>query len=216
MWSKIVKVELILLSKGDVEEAKRMLGALPYSPYVDSLKININLYERDYKKALEQLESIDFDTHLEQIFYFNKDLFYARIYHFQNQPTHAKTHTEQAREDIENKIREYPKDWRFYDALGLAYAYLGLKEEAIREGKRAVEILPITKDALEGIHPIENLARIYVLCGENEEAINQIEYLLSIPAGFIISIQSLQLDPIWDPLHQHPRFQQLLKKHSTS
>jgi len=191
-----------------------MLQTLPDSVYVATLKINISLYERNYKKALEHLESIDVDREMEEPFYFNKDLFYARIYYFQSQPILAKTHAERAREDIENKAREQPKDERLHDALGLVYAYLELKEEAIQEGKRAVEIVPITKDAMS-TGSIENLARIFALCGENEEAINQIEYLLSIPAGWHISIHSLQLDPIWDPLRQHPRFQQLLKKYST-
>ena len=56
---------------------------------------------------------------------------------------------------------------------------------------------------------LEDLARIYVMVGEYDEAINQLEYLLSIPGPF--SIPLLQLDPAWDPLRNHPRFKKLIE-----
>jgi serine/threonine-protein kinase len=53
---------------------------------------------------------------------------------------------------------------------------------------------------------------IYTVVGEYEEAINQLEYLMSIESGDIVSIPVLRLDPMWDPLRQHPRFQRLLEE----
>ena len=82
-------------------------------------------------------------------------------------------------------------------------------EEAIREGKLAVELLAVSKDAVRGTHRIEDLARIYVMIGEYDKAIDQLEFLLSIPSR--ISIPMLGLDPTWDPLRDMPRFQRLLK-----
>ena len=212
--AKINKIAIVLFSRGDIEEAKRMLEGIPDINVKAYQTIFMNLYERNYKKALEHLESIDVDTQVLRGLYFNKDLFYASIYYLQNQPVLAKSHAERAREDIENRLRERPKDRGLHVALGKVYAYLGLKEEAIRQGKLAVELVPVSKDAVEGPDYVSELANIYVIVGEYEEAINQIDYLLSIPSYF--SVQLLRLDPVWDPLREHPRFQQLLKKYPTS
>ncbi len=99
-----------------------------------------------------------------------------------------------------------------YIILGLVYAHLGRKEEAIHAGKRGVELLPISKDAFDGTTLVQILAEIYTIVGEYEAAIDQLEILLSVPS--LISAHSLRLDPIWDPLREHPRFQQLIDKYS--
>ena len=87
-------------------------------------------------------------------------------------------------------------------------AGLGRKEEAIREGKRGVELLPVSKDAFWGPFVVEDMARIYTLVGEHGAAIDQLEYLLSIPA--FISAPMIRLDPTWAPLRSNPRFQKLV------
>ena len=98
-----------------------------------------------------------------------------------------------------------------YSFLGLAYAGLGFKDEAIRHGERAVENMPITKDAVMGTYPLYRLAEIYIKVGEYEKAIAQLDYLLSIPSN--LSINILKLDPLYDPLRENPRFQRLLEKY---
>jgi hypothetical protein len=88
------------------------------------------------------------------------------------------------------------------------------KEEGIREGKLAVELYPVSEDAEEGPNFVLDLTQIYVMVGEYEEAVDQIEYLLSISSH--LSVPLLRLDPRLDPLREHPRFKQLLEKHSES
>ncbi|UCC98765.1 MAG: hypothetical protein JSW66_02500, partial [Phycisphaerales bacterium] len=119
---------------------------------------------------------------------------------------------ESARDILTSKIREQPKDPRFRSSLGIAYAGLGRKEDAIREGKLAVELLPLSKEAYGGTFRVESLARIYVMVGDFDAAIDQLELLLSIPAR--MSIPLLRLDPAWDPLRDHPRFQRLLESNT--
>ncbi|MFC1559145.1 protein kinase [Gemmatimonadota bacterium] len=101
-----------------------------------------------------------------------------------------------------------------YRALlfSIIHAGLGNKTEAIRYGERAVELLPIQLDAFDGAAVMLGLAEVYSMVGEYEEAIDTIELLLRIPSG--LSVQLLQLDPIWNPLRKLPRFQALLKKYS--
>ena len=94
-------------------------------------------------------------------------------------------------------------------SLGLTYAYLGRKDDAIREGERAVEL--VSNDALLASVYAKNLARIYALVGEPEAAIDQIEYLLAIPSP--LTGGWLRVHPYWDPLRDHPRFQALLEKY---
>jgi tetratricopeptide (TPR) repeat protein len=115
----------------------------------------------------------------------------------------------EARKIIEDKIQERPEDARYHSSLGIAYAGLGLKEDAIREGKKGVELLPVTEEAIRGLNRIEDLACIYVMVGEYNFAVEQIEYLLSIPGE--ISIPLLQLDPAWALLRDHPIFEGLTK-----
>jgi len=147
-----------------------------------------------------------------EYFNFYKHLAYAMVYQAMNNQSLMKTHAEEARIALEEALREHPEDSRIHTSLGLAYAYLGRKEEAIREGKRAVSLYPLSKDAYGAPHYINSLAMIYTVVGEYEEAINQLEYLMSIASGDIVSITVLRLDPMWDPLRQHPRFISLLEE----
>ena len=93
-----------------------------------------------------------------------------------------------------------PNDARVRSALGLAYAYLGLPGEAVREGLRAVEIEPVSLDAAAGPAHVMNLALVYTLVGEHEKAREQLRYLMSIPAGNIATDALLELEPCWAPL----------------
>ena len=92
--------------------------------------------------------------------------------------------------------------------LGLSLAYLGRKEEAIREGLRAVELAPLSKDANSGPYYQVQLARIYTLVGEPEKAIDQLEPLLKIPCA--LSPAWLAINPYFEPLRSNPRFQKLI------
>ena len=116
-----------------------------------------------------------------------------------------------ARITYEERVRDDRNDYAAHGNLGIAYAGLGRREEAIREGKLAVEILPLSRDALAGTGRILALAKIYAMVSEQDEAIDQLEVLLSIPSD--ISVPLLKIDPQWDPLREHPRFQALLEKY---
>jgi hypothetical protein len=92
--------------------------------------------------------------------------------------------------------------------LGLIDAKLGRKEEALREGRQAVELLPVTKDATAGPEILHFFAVICAQTGEHDLAIEQLETLAKIPAG--ISYGDLRLDPNWDLLRGDPRFEKIV------
>ena len=113
-----------------------------------------------------------------------------------------------ARGVIASKLRAQPDDPRLHSALGIAYAGLGRKHEAIQEGEKAVELLPASNEAYRGYYRAVDLARIYAMVGERDAAVAQLEHLLSIPGH--LTAAWLRLDPTWDPLRDHPRFQRLV------
>ena len=116
----------------------------------------------------------------------------------------------EVRKDYQSKVRERPGDWDLHSALGLAAAGLGLKDEAISEGRRAVELLPISRDAFAGTEYAVSLAQIYARAGDNDAAIAQLQKVMAIPAGLSISAALLRQDPTWDSLRRDPRFEALV------
>jgi len=122
----------------------------------------------------------------------------------------ASARYDSARVYFERIIRSNPQSayvCSYHGDLGLAYAGLGRKEEAVREGEEAVRMMPISKDAVVGEQLVRCLAEIYMKCGRHEAAIDQIETLLSIPSW--ISPGLLRVDPLWDPIRSNPRFRRL-------
>jgi serine/threonine-protein kinase len=210
IWSQFGKVRVYYLANGDTEKARDLLETLPSHRFNDYWWILNGMLERNYQGVLDRLNSLSYDVAEGEYFNFYRHLTYAMVYQAMNNQPLIETHAEQARSALEEALREHPEDSRIHASLGLAYAYLGLKEEAVREGKRAVNLYPHSKDAYGAPHYVNSLAMIYTVVGEYEEAINQLEHLMSIASGDIVSIPVLRLDPVWDPLRQHPRFQRLL------
>jgi TolB-like protein/tetratricopeptide (TPR) repeat protein len=120
----------------------------------------------------------------------------------------VRVHAEEARKANEEQLRDAPNDAQRRAFLGLSLAYLGRKDEAIREGLRAVEMQPISSDAVNGPYLQHQLARIYILTGEPEKAIDRIETFLKVP--YFVSTAWLKIDPNFDPLRSNPRFQKLV------
>jgi len=212
IWSQFGKVRVHYLSNGDTEKARALLETLPPHRFNDYWWILNGMLERNFQGVLGRLDSLSYDVAEGEYFNFYKHLAYAMVYHALNNQSLVNTHAEEARIALEEALREHPEDSRIHTSLGFVYAYLGHKEEAIREGKRAVNLYPLSKDAYGAPHYVNSLAMIYTIVGEYEEAINQLEYLMSIASGDIVSIPVLRLDPMWDPLCQHPRFQRLLEE----
>jgi TolB-like protein len=120
----------------------------------------------------------------------------------------ARPYAEAARAAAEAQLRDAPEDANRHVLLGLALAFLGHKAEAVREGERGVALVPVAKDAYDGPYYQHQLARIYILVGEHEKALDQLEPLHKIP--YILSPGWLKIDPNFDPLRKNPRFQKLV------
>ena len=121
----------------------------------------------------------------------------------------AAIYADSARIAFAEQSRAAPEDAQRHAFLGLALAYLGRKADAVREGQRGVELLPISQDAAPVPTIQLQLARIYMLVGEPEKALDQLEPLLKIP--YYLSPGWLRIDPTFDPLRSNPRFRKLVE-----
>jgi serine/threonine-protein kinase len=121
----------------------------------------------------------------------------------------VRSYAEEARKAYEEQLRAAPENAQRHALLGVALGYLGRKAEAVREGLRAVALLPATKDAYAGAYMQHLLARIYILSGEPEKALDQLEPLLRIP--YFLSPGWLKIDPTFDPLRGNRRFERLVE-----
>jgi TolB-like protein/class 3 adenylate cyclase len=115
-----------------------------------------------------------------------------------------------ARAEQQKVVQAQPNNYQELDLLGLIDAGLGRKEEALREGRRAVELLPVEKDRFEGVLRVENLAIIAALVGDKDLACEQLESIIRFPSP--LSYGGLKLFPWWDPLRGDPRFEKIIEE----
>ena len=115
-----------------------------------------------------------------------------------------------ARANQEKIVQAQPNYGPALCALGLVDAALGRREEALREGRRAVELLPPEKDAMTGVAMVEGLAMIAAWVGDKDLACEQLGYVIRKPS--LLSYGQLKLLPFWDPLRGDPRFEKIVEE----
>jgi serine/threonine protein kinase/Tfp pilus assembly protein PilF len=124
----------------------------------------------------------------------------------------------QARSELESFLKEQPENRLLIGDLALTNMGLGDKAAALALSERGIAALPIEKDALDGPAPIEILSRVAAQTGEPDRAIAALQQLLSIPyegalaSNVPLTPALLRLDPMFDPLRGHPRFQKLCEE----
>ena len=208
--SLIGETAMTYLGEGNLAGARAVLNAVPKDvgsialvAYVATANDLVWVLDEQQRELLLRLTPSAFDDDrgtwarcLSQAAALERDAANVRVY------------AEEARQSFEEQLRAAPDNAQRHVVLGLALAYLGRKEEAIREGERAVALDPVVKDALRGPYYQHELVRIYILVGEPEKALDRLEPLLKIP--YYLSPGWLKIDPNFDPLRGNPRFQKLV------
>ena len=133
----------------------------------------------------------------------------AQLLHFRGDLVRARVYADSARLGMEERLRNTPDDPQSHVFRGLALAYLGRKAEAIAAGERGAALVPLEQDAYLGAYLQHQLARIYLLTGDPERALDVLEPLLRIP--YLLSPGWLRVDPTFDALRGNPRFRRLLE-----
>ena len=216
--ARALKGFMAVLWKGDLSAAEKVFSSVP--PENDESGLTtwarawILTLERKFPEALQVLERFRGETMYTTTTAPCPKAFAEGLIHLlQGDKTKARAEFEIAREISEKLLREAPGDAARHAQHGLILATLGQKQEAVAEGKRAVELLPESQDALDGPQCTSALAQIYACTGEFDEAFRLLDHLFAVPNN--LTIPMFKLDPVWDPLRKDPRYQALIDKYST-
>ena len=207
--SMIETKAMTFLGEGDLAGARGVLGAAPKDVDPTALLVYVANYQdlvwilsEQQRETLLGLGPSAFDDRGVW------GLCLAQAAALKGDAAAVRAHAEEARKAFEDQIRAAPGAPELHESLGLALAYLGRKEDAIREGEGGVALTPISKDAVAGPYYQHQLARIYILVGEPEKALDRLEPLLKVP--YYLSPGWLKIDPNFTPLRGNPRFQKLV------
>ncbi len=213
-WPYIAKAWSYWLWKGrdGLAEAGEVIDQIPEpsDPMAVWVRFWQEVYEGRHEQALTVLDAVPQEVIESWHSIRPKALLAARALDLLGRSAAAREAYARAAEILEREIASRDPDPRLHSALGVAYAGLGRKEEAVREGGRAVELLPLSKDALNGGSYEFELAIIYARSGEAGKALERLERLLTVP--WTVSAKYLELDPIWADVRRHPEFRKLADK----
>ncbi len=216
-WAYSQKCLFYLMWDGTTERARGVvrdaLAACDRWPYLTYLEITLDKIEGKYEHALSLIPVPGSAYVIGGIDTAEYYCIKAELYsHYQ--PELAKAYCDSARILFEQTVHSAPYAPYFRLFLGRVYAGLGRKEDAIREGLKAVELFPISSDAFAATDFLGALAEIYSMVGEYDLAIDHLDSLLSIPAW--ISVPYIKVWPEFAPLRDHPRFVELIEKYSST
>jgi serine/threonine-protein kinase len=138
----------------------------------------------------------------------NWSLVRTQLHALRGETALARAYADSARLAYEETIRTASDDAQQYALLGLALAFLGREDDAIRAGERGVELLPISRDAYFGPYIQLLLARVHMMAGNHDKAVELLAPLVDVPNN--LSRAWLRVDPTFDPLRKHPGFQRLV------
>jgi len=171
--------------------------------------VDLALFERDPAMAARALSALGSGyTYSVESVGFPRGWCEGRFALLRGDTPAAKTAFTAARKELEKAVREQPDNAQALIALGMVDAALGQTKDAIREGRRAIELFPVSKDAIDGSLLMEYLAAIYATSGKADAAIDQLAATAKIPGH--LNYGELRLDPIWDPLRRDPRFDKIV------
>ncbi len=194
--------------KGDLSEIDRQLVHIPPGAVADSEGMIGRAYlltlQRKFRDAMALLQQLPGNESDEK----PKEYLEGALFTFVNDKEQARSAFQRARSIVEKAIQKGSDDAMHHMTLALVLAGLGEKDSAIAEGKLAVALLPESQDALDGPKMTLALAQIYAWTGEKDAAFELLERSLITPAG--VTVSSLKLNPVWDPLRGNARFKALI------
>jgi serine/threonine-protein kinase len=201
---------MVFLGRGDLDGARAWLAQPPpgldLPTFVAYLSTYWDLYwvlDGEQRALLRRLQPAAFDGDAG-----TWGLALAGVYEVEGDMRKAAAYADSARIAIEQQLTASPEDPQRHILLGVALAYMGHKAEAIQQGEKGVMMRPASVDRQSGSYYQHQLARIYILVGDADKALDTLEPLLKAP--YYLSPGWLRIDPTFNPIRKHPRFQRLL------
>jgi TolB-like protein/class 3 adenylate cyclase/Tfp pilus assembly protein PilF len=217
---KIQRGYIEFFAKGSTAPIKAALESIPANVDPDGVvtfaRWDVSLMDRDPAAAERALSSCRLETITSQPGApLPKSYLQGCIDLMRKDNVRAQTNFEAARPALEKTVADSPQDATRHAQLGLLYAFMGRKDDALREGQRAVDLKPIARDVIEGAVAQAFQALIFARTGETDRAISAIERLLTTPFALDYSDDCITLSDLrtrweWDPLRNDPRFQKIL------
>jgi non-specific serine/threonine protein kinase len=201
--------------KGNLAAAEEIVHQAKSYDYLQlsfNIIVYIDILNRNYDKAIKDMNSSHHEFEVGQFRFTPRTQVLGLIYKFKNDPAKSKLYLDSSKIQLEKMIKDNPQDERLHSSLGITYAALGIKDKAIYEGKKGIELLPLEKEAYRGYYRLWDLAEIYTLLGDKENALKQIDFILSIPGAF--SVNQLKLYALFDPLRNLPGYKAIIDKYS--
>jgi len=208
------RASIELLARADVAPLRAVINTIeaegPASAAdVATLSFELALDERDPAAAARAFANIPREGYTDSnSFPFPRAWFEGLLAELRRDTPAAQSAFRVALSETEKIVREQPKNAKPLSVLALVDAHLGQKDKAIQEGRMACDILPIAKDAVDGVMLTGNLARIYAIAGGKDLALQQLEIATTLPGG--PAYGELQLAPEWDSLRTDPRFEKIV------
>ncbi|MGI9086525.1 MAG: tetratricopeptide repeat protein [Chthoniobacterales bacterium] len=224
MFNKICRAYLDFWARGDLARANALLENVPvnyqglFAEFLQWMRWDVSLIERNPAAAEEAIAAMTSDP---LVYGYPpptpKSYFRGCAALVRGDRDAAHAEFEQARAVWEAELLAQPKNARLHAQLGLLYAFMGRKEDALREGERASEIMPVKEDAFDGTGVQTTLALIYAQVGEAARSVALLRHLLAVPGALnydtSITLNDLRQRWQWDPLRENAEFKALVASH---
>jgi TolB-like protein/Flp pilus assembly protein TadD len=217
LWG--LKAKLAVEEKGDLSVAEKKVAEFAKMPLekknlteLHEVRIKLLVVQRKFAEALQAIESIK-DEEISNLpgALLGKYLEIGWLKTELNDEEGARAALRKGKQLAEERVAANPQKPEYRCHLAYALARLDEKAAAAEQVRRAMELLPESKDAFTGPQITQQAAEVYAIIGDNNRAFELLDGLLTRPTGF--TVQLLKLDPIWDSLRDDPRFDQLLTKY---
>jgi len=204
--------------QGQLDTLRAVLSRLPTDAELGAWgttaaqQLQLFLWERQTDSLLQVLMTARAIVFEGQGFFLPSALYAAWAHQLRGDRPAARAAFDSAWVLLDSVVVELPDDWRVHAARSLALAGLGRRAEALREAGWLHQSVVYREDSFEGPVLAEDRARILAQAGEADAALDEIERLLAQPSW--LSVNTLRLDPLWDPIRDHPRFRALLAQYA--
>ena len=201
--------------KGDMKVARQIIKNVKNDEYLKfrpNIFIYFNIIEKNFSEALTQLKSSKKEYEDSYFNFIPNYQMIALIYRYLKNDELSRKYFDSAKIKVEKMISTNPEDIRLPISLSITYAGLNKKAEALAAFNKAMELAPKNVEIFDKVYQVNDLAQIYTLLGDYDDALKQLNYLLSNYTGF--SVNRLKYDPIYDKLRNMPAYTELIQKYS--